>query len=162
MSEEAISDGERSDPTPSPTPRGDAYLERIDDRINWRLTHVSLPVADVKYLFSTIEAEVAARKEAEEELERYEADEQGRMDRHIARLQAHATTVVVPNLLAAKDRELAAAEERLERVREAAQIALDHFAPYTNTNTGNVPGLAMVSAMEPLRHAIAALSTEGD
>ncbi len=34
----------------------DAYLERIDDRINWRLTHVSLPVADVKYLFSTIEA----------------------------------------------------------------------------------------------------------
>ena len=34
----------------------DPYLSRIHDRINWRLTHVSLSVADVKYLFSAIDA----------------------------------------------------------------------------------------------------------
>jgi hypothetical protein len=44
----------------------DPYLERIDDRINWRLTHCNLPVADLRYLINTIDALQA-------KLERYKA-----------------------------------------------------------------------------------------
>ena len=43
----------------------DAYLERIDDRINWRLTHCNLPVADLKYLVNTVRALTARVTELE-------------------------------------------------------------------------------------------------
>ena len=59
----------------------DAYLERIDDRINWRLTHCNLPVADLKYLVNTVRAltERAERAERDAEYNEHACEVSNRM-----------------------------------------------------------------------------------